>query len=162
MEKNDKEAATNNETRKHIANVGKFINIIIKHLLKRSVEHDASKLESPELELFTEWTPKLAGCTYGSEEYKKFLEELKPALKHHYDNNRHHPEHNPNGLHAMTLVDLIELFCDWKAATLSTKDGNMSKSIDINVKRFNIDPQLESIFRMTDLLFESEFEHDKP
>jgi hypothetical protein len=57
------------------------MNIIVIELLKRAQNHDGSKLESPELELFTIWTEKLAACTYGSETYKEFLEQLKPALE---------------------------------------------------------------------------------
>jgi len=156
MERNQKQSATNNETRKHVANVVKFVNIIVRHLQKRSVDHDATKMNSPELELFTEYTEKLAGCTYGSDEYKKFLDGLKPALDHHYAKNRHHPEHYPNGINDMTLVDLVEMFCDWKAATLRHNDGNILKSIEYNAKRFNIDPQLAKIFQNTAELFEHE------
>jgi len=156
MEKNQKQAATNNETRKHIAMVAKFINIIVRHLQSRAVEHDATKMDTPELELFTEWTEKLASCTYGSEEYKKFLEGLKPALDHHYARNRHHPEHYKDGIKDMTLIDLVEMFCDWKSATLRHNDGNILKSIDHNAKRFGIEPQLEQIFRNTAELFEHE------
>ena len=100
-----KEAATNDETRKHILNVVKYMNVIVAELIKRAQEHDASKLESPELESFTVCTERLAGCTYGSEEYEKFLTELKPALEHHYSRNRHHPEHYKNGIEDMTLID---------------------------------------------------------
>lgn len=156
MEKNKKEAATNNETRKHIANVVKFVNIIVRHLQKRACEHDASKMDTPELELFTEYTDKLSSCTYGSEEYKKFLEALKPALDHHYAKNRHHPEHYKSGIDDMTLVDLVEMFCDWRAACERHNDGNILKSIDINTKRFNISPQLASIFKKTAELFDNE------
>jgi hypothetical protein len=156
MERNEKEAATNNETRKHIANVGKFISIIVRHLQKRAVDHDASKMDTPELELFTEYTEKLAGCTYGSDEYKEFLKGLKPALDHHYAKNRHHPEHFPNGIDDMTLVDLVELFADWKSATLRHNDGNLLKSIEINTKRFNISPQLTKILQNTAELFDHE------
>ena len=59
---------------------------------------DNSKLESPEKELFDEYTPKLKDCTYGSDEYKEFLKGLKVALDHHYANNSHHPEHYENGV----------------------------------------------------------------
>lgn len=151
---NKKEMATNRETRKHIRNVAKFLKIVTRHLKKRALEHDATKLESPELELFTEYTPKLAGCTYGSDEYKGFLEGLKPALDHHYAKNRHHPEHYPNGIDDMTLIDVLEMFCDWKAATLRHDNGNILKSIEINAKRFKIDPQLVKILQNTAELFE--------
>jgi len=156
MEKNQKQESTNNETRKHIANVVKFVNIIVRHLQKRAYEHDSSKMETPEVELFTEYTDKLAGCTYGSDEYKKFLEALKPALDHHYANNRHHPENYKNGIEDMTLVDLVEMFCDWRAACERHNDGNILKSIDINAKRFNINPQLAKILQNTAELFDHE------
>lgn len=151
---NLKIAATNNETRKHIANVSKYMGILITHLLKRAVEHDATKLESPEVELFTVYTEKLSGCTYGSDEYKEFLKGLKPALDHHYGHYSHHPEHFVDGIDGMNLVDLVEMMVDWKAATLRTKDGSLSNSIDINAKRFNISPQLVKILQNTVKLFE--------
>jgi hypothetical protein len=144
-----KESATNNETRKHISNVVRFMNIIITQLLERAQNHDASKLESPELELFTIWTEKLAACTYGSETYKEFLEQLKPALSHHYSRNRHHPEHFKDGVNDMNLIDLTEMLIDWKAATLRHNDGNLRKSIEINSKRFGIDSQLTKILENT-------------
>lgn len=156
MERNRKEAATNNETRKHISNVAKFISVIIRHLQNRAIVHDSSKMENPELELFTEWTDKLASCTYGSEKYNEFLANLKPALAHHYARNRHHPEHYKNGIDDMTLVDLVEMFCDWRSACERHNDGNILKSIDINAKRFNISPQLTKIFQNTAELFEHE------
>jgi hypothetical protein len=126
----------------------------INYKLLRAQNHDASKLEEPELSAFTIHTENLAGCTYGSHQYDKFLEALKPALDHHYANNSHHPEHYKNGLEDMTLVDLIEMFVDWKAATLRHNDGNLRKSIEHNSKRFNMNPQLTKIFENTAALIE--------
>jgi hypothetical protein len=80
------------ETYKHIRRVNELTVGVAKQLLDRAVAHDASKLESPEAELFEANTAKLAGLTYGSDEYRAALAELKPALDHHYANNRHHPE----------------------------------------------------------------------
>jgi hypothetical protein len=71
---------------------------------------------------------------------------LKPALDHHYANNSHHPQFYKNGIDGMNLLDLVEMFFDWKAATERTKDGDIRKSIEINSTRFNISPQLVSIF----------------
>ena len=148
-----KEDSTNNETRKHIANVVKFMNIIVCELLKRAQEHDTSKLSEPELAAFTKHTENLKSCTYGSHQYDKFLEELKPTLEHHYSNNRHHPEHYKNGVNDMNLIDLVEMLVDWKSASLRHNDGNLLKSISINSKRFGIDSQLTKIFKNTaDLL----------
>lgn len=141
--------ATNFETSEHIKTVQKFIHLFVKELLDRADNHDKSKLESPEVELFTEVTHKLAGCTYDSPEYKQFLEQLKPTLSHHYAKNSHHPEHWKNGINDMTLIDIIEMFCDWKAATLRHHDGNLLKSIEVNRRRFNISDQLTQIFENT-------------
>lgn len=88
----NEEKICNYEHLKHIKLVQKLIGLCVRDLLVRGEVHDTSKLESPEVELFTQYTDRLAGLTYGTEEYSKTLELLKPALDHHYANNRHHPE----------------------------------------------------------------------
>ena len=106
------------------------------------------------MELFTEYTSKLADVTYDSDEYKEYLGKLKPALDHHYANNRHHPEHHKNGIDDMNLIDIVEMICDWKAASERHNDGNIRKSIEINANRFGISPQMVKIMENTaDLLF---------
>lgn len=134
------------ETQKHIENVRKYIRLVTDKLTTRGVEHDRLKLESPEVEIFTEYTPKLAKSTYGSEEYTTFLKEMNSALEHHYANYRHHPEHFDKGINDMNLIDLVEMICDWKAATLRHNDGNLLKSVEVNAKRFGMDDQLKQIF----------------
>ena len=136
-------------TEKHIHTVRKFIFAVIEMLEERAAVHDQSKLKSPEAEVFEEYTPKLAGSTYGSDEYKKFLREMKPALDHHYQKNRHHPEHHKQGVYDMNLVDLLEALCDWKAATLRHEDGDIVKSIHINAKRFKLTPEITRILLNT-------------
>jgi hypothetical protein len=147
------------ETQKHIESVRKYIRFMIDKIEMRGVKHDASKLESPEVELFAEVTPKLAETTYGSDEYQGFLDKLKPALDHHYASNRHHPQHFVNGVNDMTLIDIIEMFCDWKASTLRQNDGNLSKSIETNAERFNMDGQLKQILMNTARMLD-EHEYD--
>jgi len=142
-------AITNNDTRKHILNVNMFINMFVVELLKRGIEHDNTKLKEPEVDVFAEFTPKLSTSTYGSDEYKTFTQQMKPALDHHYAKNRHHPEHFARGIKDMNLVDLIEMFCDWKAATLRHNNGNLETSIEKNQTRFNMSEDLISIFKNT-------------
>jgi hypothetical protein len=137
------------ETQKHIENVRKYIRFMIDKIDMRGVKHDASKLESPEVDVFAEYTPKLNNTTFGSEEYYQNLEHMKSALDHHYASNRHHPEHFVNGINDMTLIDILEMFCDWKASTLRHNDGNLLKSIEINAERFNMDGQLKQILLNT-------------
>lgn len=123
--------------------------MILKELLDRSVCHDASKLEDPELAVFNEHTPKLRDTTYGSPEYRENLKAMGGALQHHYAVNRHHPEHFPDGVNGMTLVDLIEMLADWKAAGERHDDGDLSASLLIQRDRFDISDQLLAILRNT-------------
>jgi hypothetical protein len=142
----EEQQAVNFETMRHIEMVRNLLNKIIGELIVRGQKHDQSKLRPPEVELFTEYTGKLRHMTYGSEEYTKTLEAMGPALKHHYANNRHHPEHFKDGIEDMSIVDLIEMLCDWKAASTRHNDGNLRKSIEINGNRFRMSPQLIKIF----------------
>lgn len=153
---NLEQKASNYDTCLHIQTVQKYLNRVIRELLDRSEQHDQSKLAAPEVEMFTEYTPKLAASTYGSPEYEGFRKAMGPALAHHYAKNRHHPEHFPDGVEGMNLLDLLEMFCDWKAATLRHHDGNLLKSIEVNTTRFGISPQLAKILRNTASLFDAE------
>jgi len=137
------------DTLLHIKRVSQLLNTFAKELIERGEVHDDSKLVSPEKELFDELTPLLSSLTYGSPEYQESLNRLKVALDYHYANNSHHPQHYVNGVDGMDLLDLVEMFFDWKAATERTKDGDIRKSIEINSPRFNLSPQLISIFNNT-------------
>ncbi len=134
------------DTLLHIKRVSELMTNASIELIRRANIHDNSKLESPEKELFDEFTPKLKGCTYGSDEYKEYLKELKVALDHHYENNSHHPEHYENGVNGFDLFDLIEMFFDWKAAGERHSDGNIYRSIEINSERFDLSEQTCEIF----------------
>lgn len=145
------------ETRKHQQQVAALLIRSAQNLLHRAIMHDASKLVSPEREIFIEFTPKLHDLTYGSDEYKACLAQMKPALDHHYAVNSHHPECNLiNGFNnagfevdGMNLFDLMEMICDWLAATLRHADGSIGKSIDLNQERFHMTDQVTQILRQT-------------
>lgn len=185
-------------TYEHIQAVQEFMGRVVNDLQWRALKHDASKLVSPEVEFFDEFTPMLAGLTYGSDEYRSTLKRMKPAIEHHTSVNSHHPEHyrwrcgicerrctnaewenapeGPNesgqrycpvcccdgmiyesylkdetdkGLHGMSLLDLIEMICDWKAATLRHNDGDLLASVKINQKRFGYTDELKAILLNT-------------
>jgi len=127
------------DTLQHKKMITDLMSQVITELLYRAAVHDNAKMEEPELSLFDTYTPKLSKSTYGSEEYKTFLEGLKPALNHHYSRYRHHPEHFKNGCRDMDILDVIEMLVDWKAATLRHNDGNILKSLEINRTRFSLD-----------------------
>jgi hypothetical protein len=137
------------ETLHHIREVNKEINTIVTQLLLRADKHDASKFSDEELQTFLKYTPLLHKTTYGSNEYRRYLIEMQPALNHHYKINSHHPEHFVDGIKGMNLFDILEMFCDWKAATKRHSDGNIIKSIEQNQKRFGYSDELKQILLNT-------------
>lgn len=138
------------ETQPHIDQVRRLMKKMAVALLDRGELHDMTKLMSPEVELFSSvGTPKLGPSTYASMGYEEGKAKLKPALEHHYANNRHHPEHFKNGVNDMNLLDLMEMFCDWLASSKRHHDGNIRKSIEVNANRFNLSPQLVKILENT-------------
>ncbi|MHA1940993.1 MAG: DUF5662 family protein [Candidatus Hodarchaeales archaeon] len=137
------------DTISHIKMVRFLLKGFAESILARGVIHDSSKLEDPEKSLFDEFTPKLRSVEYGSEKYNEYLEQMGTALNHHYENNRHHPEHFEWGIGNMNLLDIVEMFCDWKAASLRHDDGDMKNSLEINRERFDMTDQLYNIFMNT-------------
>lgn len=137
------------DTREHIAQVRAAIGRVIELLQVRATHHDESKLQEPELSGFAALHGRLADIRFGSPEYRAALEEAAPTIAHHYAHNSHHPQHYPDGIAGMSLLDLVEMFCDWYAAGLRTKDGSLAVSLAINVDRFNIAPQLAAILENT-------------
>jgi hypothetical protein len=133
------------ETVFHIRRVQSLLAQVQAELSQRMIGHDASKLLPPERDVFEEFTGKLKGLTYGSPEYAECLAAMKPALDHHYANNRHHPEYHQAGVSDMSLIDLIEMLADWKAATERHADGDLEASILHNAKRFGYSQSLSVI-----------------
>ena len=134
------------DTLQHIDRVNFYMDTMIKDLSHRNVVHDQSKLKEPEKEYFDKYTPRLATLTFGTPEYTQNIQDLKPALDHHYAVNDHHPQfHGEEGINGMNLLSLVEMLADWKAAGERGKSGNIYKSIDINAERFGISKQLKKI-----------------
>lgn len=138
------------DTRKHIRTVEKYLKLCRLELIKRGMHHDYDKIHNrTEKALFDEYTHKLKDCTYGSDEYKSYLEGLKEGLDIHYTLNRHHPEHFVDGIKGMNLIDLLEMICDWKAASERHADGDVYKSLVINQERFGYSDELFYILKNT-------------
>ncbi len=133
-------------TQEHRAEVNNILQCIANTLRVRGREHDKSKLSDKELPYFAE-AQELKTLKYGSNKYFAQLEKLKPALDHHYKNNRHHPEYHKNGINDMTIVDVIEMLCDWLAASMRHNDDDHSifKSINYNRTRFKIKKDMAEI-----------------
>jgi len=138
-----------NDTLDHIKRVADLIHRLCTSLVIRGSQHDISKLHPPEKDVFDRYTPLLKDTTYGSKEYKAYLDGMQSALKNHYATNSHHPEHYENGIDDMDLLDLVEMFCDWKAASERHGNGDIIRSIELNKERFGMSDQLAKILENT-------------
>lgn len=118
-------------------------------LIWRGIGYDWSKFSSFEAQGFGALLPKLRDSTYGNTNYQKLMQQLQPILQHHYRLNRHHPEHFPHGYQDMTLVDVVEMWCDWQASVKKHKKSNLNDSLAYCQKRFGIAEELIRIFRNT-------------
>lgn len=137
------------DTLDHISKVQAHIREVVGLLRQRSLVHDASKLDEPEKSGYDQLTARLADVEYGTDAYRAALVEAEPTITHHYQHNTHHPEHFPDGIAGMSLLDLVEMLCDWKAASERTKQGSIAASLIHNKTRWGISDQLASIFENT-------------
>lgn len=135
------------DTREHIANVKRKMLVASTIIAIRGDTHDLSKLEDPiEKAAFDRGTPALKGLTYGSDEYRRSFKEngMEEGIARHYAGNPHHPEYYKNGIAGMSLFDILEMVCDWKAASERHANGDFGESLVINRSRFKIEPQVFS------------------
>lgn len=130
---------------KHIENIKKVAKPVLDDLNSRIENHDQSKLEEPERSCYDEMIPQLKTAKYGTKEYYNIRAAMfNRGLKHHYKENRHHPEHFKNGIREMNLVDMLEMMCDWYAASM-TSDTGFETGFEQNCDRFKIDGSLKEV-----------------
>lgn len=150
------------DTIEHRRMVQRLGRVFSRELVRRLRQHDESKLKEPEKSAFDEHTAALAETTYDSEEYHAALEAMRPAIEHHYAENRHHPEHFEEGVAGMNLIDLVEMFLDWAAATIRHDDGDLVESVRTNKDRFGLSDDLASILENSIELVERGLRHGRP
>ena len=137
------------DTHEHIGKVQARLEEVCNHLTVRAAHHDESKLVEPEKTGYDQLTVRLADVAYGTDEYRAALAEAQPTIAHHYVANSHHPEHYENGIDDMSLLDVVEMLCDWKAASERTKQGSIAQSLAHNKARWDISDQLAAILENT-------------
>lgn len=135
-------------TQSHIRDVQELLEDFENLLHLRGHYHDESKLEEPELSGYGNLHEEIKDLPTGSPSYQAVIEKYRPAVDHHYQNNSHHPQHFPNGVNGMSLLDVIEMLCDWKAS-ITAVGKDFPTELELNFKRFAIDNQLQDIMRNT-------------
>lgn len=147
-----------NDTRQHQQYVAGYMIECAKRLLDRATKHDASKLAEPEIShyinpVFHLNTEKVE---FGSERYKELTAQMGKGWDHHKTHNDHHIEffepysvqtlNDP--IKAMDLFCIIEMICDWIAAS-KRRGNNPSEALDYLKKKYQFDEQLEAVIRNT-------------
>ena len=135
---------------RHRDRVAKHLAPIIEELVNRAADHDDSKLREDELPAYASAQEAFEVTPFGTPEYQAIKDKIMPTIKEHYRKNPHHPEHYENGISGMTLVDVIEMLCDWASATKNHDVGStMKKSLEFAIKKYNISTDLASILYNT-------------
>lgn len=129
---------------RHRIAVQRHLRRISQQIEARIVEHDSSKFQEDEFEGFVEINIVARTHPYGSQEYKDSISHNN-AVELHRQRNRHHPEYHQTGVEDMTLVELIEMVCDWKAASETYGQTSFQESLSIQAKRFNLTPEQEYV-----------------
>lgn len=138
------------KTNLHIERVAGLLNYAAYEMYERAANHDKSKFEAPERQIFAQADLRFGYPEYGSPEHGKFMEFIEPATKSHYEKNRHHPEHFSNGIDGMNLFDVVEMVMDWIAASERTGSAhNVIKFLPRAKERFGISDQLYSVIENT-------------
>ena len=95
--------------RAHIQRVQNWLSHFSRQLYIRGNNHDASKLQSPEIEGWSQMDLE-PRYPYGSPEYEDKKRRYEWLFHAHYSRNRHHPEYfdiHDNKTFEMDLMDLI-------------------------------------------------------
>lgn len=132
----------------HKRRVGTYLQKVVNALVGRAIVHDNSKFGPEEYEPYEQAFPELQKYAYGTSEFNAALKKIKPAINHHYENNSHHPEYFEAGISQMNLLDVLEMACDWIAAS-ERSQTDLFKGLEMNKERFKISDQLFCIIKNT-------------
>ena len=133
----------------HVTEVQENLEEVASELMQRGFAHDRTKFQALEFDAFVSTRDKFKKANYGSKEYQECIDIVKPAVDHHYKNNRHHTGYHKNGIDDMSLLDIIEMLCDWKAAERRSPNKSLEDTLDFAYKKYNIGSQLGKIITNT-------------
>ena len=131
--------------KQHKDGVKTYLEIISMLLNTRALTHDNSKSSDEEYKYY-----KMANSVNRNDfkTYEEYMDYIKPTLdkglKHHYENNRHHPEFFDNGIDDMTLIDIMEMIVDW-CISIKQNGKDLYKEIQYNFDKYNVSEQLKKI-----------------
>lgn len=150
---NEKELFYEADVRKHQQMVAEKMIFAAKRILDLAIKHDTSKLGDLEEPYYIDpvYTLNTESIEYGSDRYKEVTAQMGKGWEHHKIYNNHHPEFyeyfekERDLFSKMNLFSLLEMLCDWIAAS-RRGDNNPMEPMK---SKYNLTPQLESILENT-------------
>jgi pterin-4a-carbinolamine dehydratase len=132
---------------RHITLVQSHMRRIAAELQRRALVHDLSKWTLDEFGGFVLLNEADKKYGYGSDKYKAALKAVN-AVGLHTSRNSHHPEFHPEGVDGMGLFDLIEMICDWLAASEVYGTTSLEQSLQMSIERFGLDEKQALVVRL--------------
>ena len=121
---------------RHIMTVQSRMRAIARRILNRADSHDLSKFAPDELGGMIEIDAIAEESGLNSPQY---MEAIKgPAIGLHRSRHSHHPEFHSDGIKDMSLLDLIEMVCDWKAANQVRGHPEGRQSVNMMIRRLEL------------------------
>ena len=139
---------------RHRAFLAEAMGRVSRALESRATVHDLSKLQDDEFAGFARINAAARVQKFGSPEYAEGMRRERPTIDLHFSRNRHHPERPrligeaaevARGLpddatywaaHTsaqMTFLDIIEMVCDWWAASKGYDDARpWQETVELN------------------------------
>jgi hypothetical protein len=121
---------------RHIMTVQVLLRKVARLLLERADQHDLSKLAADELGGMIEIDRIADKKGLNSPEYMAALSG--PAIQLHRSRHSHHPEYHADGVEDMSLLDLVEMVCDWKAANMLRGHPEWRESVEMMADRLDL------------------------
>lgn len=119
-------------------------------LTERAIEHDQSKFSEEEREGYIWLTWMYQNRAVSQPNFIR--NRVEKSLQRHRQSNRHHPEahSNPND---MSLLDLVEMVCDWTAVAQQIGESSALAWARANIKRWPFSAaSQEKVFNIIDEL----------
>lgn len=143
-----KETKTLLEVLRHNGLVRAFISKLANALEMRGLEHDMSKFGFDEFGTIVCIKGIARRFAYGSPEYEAELNANREALNEHLLHNRHHPECHPGGIDDMSLLDIVEMVCDWMAANAMYGKPTWGEAVAVHAERFGLEEKHVYLIRL--------------
>jgi hypothetical protein len=133
----------------HVSEVQENLEVMIHDLKVRGINHDRSKFQEPEFSTFCETRPEFKKVNFGTKEYDAVVDKARLAVTHHHLSNRHHTAFYANGVQGMTLLDILEMLADWKAASRRSPGLSFADSLSRAFKKYEINETMQQFILNT-------------